>query len=479
MLAASCAFSVLTVTILLPVLGASLFLDRRDAGRRLAERLEHLRETNPVVIGLPRGGVPVAYEVATALDAPLEVAIVRKLGAPFQPEYAIGAIGEEDVVFLNPDVVGILSLSDQELELVMSRERSELERRQRLYRGDRAPLPVRGRTVILVDDGIATGASASAAARILRRRGAARVVLAVPVGPPGAGERFGEELDELICLEAPEDFFAVGPYYEHFGQTSDEEVVHLLRAAREQRAPAEPAATSATRAHPPPRIVGGIDLSQTREQTVEVAEADMRLPGDLRLPPSPAGLVIFAHGSGSSRLSPRNVQVAAALNGARLATLLFDLLTEDEASDRRNVFDIDLLSERLVTATRWAKREPALRGLPIGYFGASTGAAAALCAAADLGDGIRAVVSRGGRPDLAEHRLGEVTAPTLLIVGGEDHVVLELNEEAAASLHCPHRLEILPGATHLFEEPGALEQVADLASRWFSKQLIGFVEVHA
>ena len=467
------------MSILLPALGAPLFLDRRDAGQRLAERLEHLREENPVVIGLPRSGVPVAYEVASALEAPLDVAIVRKLGAPFQPEYALGAIGEEDVVFLNPDAVGILGVSDQELERVKSRERSELERRQRLYRGDHPPLSVRGRTVILVDDGIATGASASAAARVLRRRGAARVVLAVPVGPPGAGERFGEEVDEFFCLEAPADFFAVGPYYEDFGQTSDEQVEELLRTARERGTPTERKAATATRADPPPRILGGVDLSKTREQAVQISEGGLQLPGDLRLPPSATGLVIFAHGSGSSRLSPRNMQVAAALNGARLATLLFDLLTEDEASDRDNVFDIDLLSERLVAATRWAQREPALQGLPIGYFGASTGAAAALCAAADLGGDIRAVVSRGGRPDLAEHRLGQVTAPTLLIVGGEDRVVLELNEAAAASLRCPHRLEIVPGATHLFEEPGALERVADLASRWFSKQLIGFVEVHA
>jgi predicted phosphoribosyltransferase/alpha-beta hydrolase superfamily lysophospholipase len=467
------------VTVLLPDLGAPPFRDRRDAGRRLAERLEYLRDADPVVIGLPRGGIPVAYEIAAALGAPLDVAIVRKLGAPFQPEYAIGAIGEEDVAFLNPDAVGILGLGDGELEHLISRERDELERRRRLYRGNDPPLPVRGRTVILVDDGIATGASAAAAARILRRRGAARVVLAVPVGPPGAGARFGDEVDDFICLEAPEDFFAVGSCYEHFGQTSDEEVEQLLRAAREPHAPVEPAATSATRGDPPHRIVGGIDLSRTREQAVQISAGGMRLPGDLRMPPSPVGLVIFAHGSGSSRLSPRNVQVATTLNGAGLATLLFDLLTEDEAADRGNVFDIDLLGERLVAATRWAQRDPSLAGLPFGYFGASTGAAAALCAAADLGGDIRAVVSRGGRPDLAEHRLAEVTAPTLLIVGGEDRVVLELNEAAAASLRCPHRLEIVAGATHLFEEPGALERVADLASRWFSEQLIGRAEVHA
>ena len=181
--------------------------------------------------------------------------------------------------------------------------------------------------------------------------------------------------------------------------------------------------------------------------------------------------MIFAHGSGSSRLSPRNVQVASALNGARLATLLFDLLTEDEALERHNVFDIGLLGDRLVAATRWARDDAELAALPIGYFGASTGAAAALCAAAALGDDIRAVVSRGGRPDLAGHRLAEVTAPTLLIVGGDDWNVLELNDEAATALRCPHQLDVVPHATHLFEEPGALERVAQLATDWFVERL--------
>jgi putative phosphoribosyl transferase len=177
--------------------------------------------------------------------------------------------------------------------------------------------------------------------------------------------------------------------------------------------------------------------------------------------------VLFAHGSGSSRLSPRNRSVAAALNRAELATLLFDLLTEAEADDRRLVFDISLLAARLESAVAWVRQQPAVAQLPVGLFGASTGAAAALVAAADLGDQIRAVVSRGGRPDLAGGRLGDVAAPTLLIVGGDDEVVLNLNLEAQGQLPCRTSLEVVPGATHLFEEPGALEAVAKLASEWF------------
>jgi pimeloyl-ACP methyl ester carboxylesterase len=195
------------------------------------------------------------------------------------------------------------------------------------------------------------------------------------------------------------------------------------------------------------------------------------LAATLDLPGTPIGLVLFAHGSGSSRLSPRNRLVAGALNARGIGTLLFDLLTEVESHDRRNVFDIPLLAERLVLATRHMTAVPDLRNLPIGYFGASTGAAAALSAAADLGSGIVAVVSRGGRPDLAFDRLPQVSAPTLLIVGGEDREVLGLNRRALEALTCANRLEIVPGATHLFEEPGTLEQVIELAAAWFEDNL--------
>ena len=212
-----------------------------------------------------------------------------------------------------------------------------------------------------------------------------------------------------------------------------------------------------------------LDAIVAEERPVEIELAPgLRLAGDLRLPEPTAGLVIFAHGSGSSRLSPRNRQVAEALNEAGFATLLFDLLTTEEELDRANVFDIGLLAERLLAVTRWSEGEEELRRLPISYFGASTGAAAALRAAAHPGAEIAAVVSRGGRSDLAAGSLEEVASPTLLIVGGADRQVLELNEQAARLLRCEHEVAIVPGATHLFEEPGALERVAELAAAWFS-----------
>jgi putative phosphoribosyl transferase len=192
------------------------------------------------------------------------------------------------------------------------------------------------------------------------------------------------------------------------------------------------------------------------------------LPGDLLVPGDARALVVFAHGSGSSRRSPRNVWVAERLHAGRLGTLLFDLLTDAESADRAKVFDIALLAGRLREAAGWVEREAP--GLPLGLFGASTGAAAALLAATSI-SGVQAIVSRGGRPDLAADALERVTAPTLLIVGERDREVLELNREAQARMRCETRLEIVPGATHLFEEAGALELVAELAAEWFRLHL--------
>lgn len=203
----------------------------------------------------------------------------------------------------------------------------------------------------------------------------------------------------------------------------------------------------------------------------QIAVPPRGLAGILSLPVGAEGIVIFAHGSGSSRFSPRNQHVARALNGARLGTLLFDLLLPDEAEERSNVFDIPLLASRLQDAMDWAHEDSRLADFAVGLFGASTGAAAALVAAARRPAAVSAVVSRGGRPDLAGSALVEVTAPTLLIVGGRDELVIDLNERALALLNCQKRIEIVPRATHLFEEPGTLERVVELATAWFVRFL--------
>ena len=204
---------------------------------------------------------------------------------------------------------------------------------------------------------------------------------------------------------------------------------------------------------------------------IELKLKDVTVKGILTVPENPKGLVIFAHGSGSGRLSPRNNFVAGILNKAGLATLLMDLLTPEEETDRANVFDIDLLSRRLLGATDWVRENPEVIDLSVGYFGASTGAAAALQAAAALGEEIKAVVSRGGRPDLVMDYLPDVKASTLLILGGEDDAVIVFNEKAFKKLSSKKELKIIPGAGHLFEEPGALEEVARLASGWFTQYL--------
>lgn len=210
----------------------------------------------------------------------------------------------------------------------------------------------------------------------------------------------------------------------------------------------------------------GTHSAEAKSRNVAIGRE--RLAGDLALPHTATGLVIFAHGSGSGRFSPRNTHVARQLQAQGLATLLLDLLTEHEAGDRRNVFDIPLLAERMVETVRFARSDAELMSLRIGLFGASTGAAAALVAAAQLPQEVAALVSRGGRPDLAGTALKQVRAATLLIVGGADYGVIELNRDAFAMLTCEKRLEIVPGATHLFEEPGALDRVVALAAEWFN-----------
>ncbi len=483
------------------------FRDRADAGRRLAAVLTHFAGENPVVEGLPRGGVPVAFEVAAALGAPLDVLLVRKLGCPGQPELGLGAIGEGGVRVVNDALVARLGIPESTLDDIAAHEGETLSRRLQLLRGDRDRVPVAGRTVIVIDDGLATGYTARAAIEVMRRVGARKVVLAVPVAPADAVEEMRAVADDVVCLLTPAWFMAIGEFYDDFSQVPDDQVARLLARsgpataggqgsptvdpatgdpaagdpaagdpnAPDSRAGDPPAGDPGTGPSPagsddpgPQASAAASDELPGGEDDVDIPSGSVTLPGRLARPRGARGTVVFAHGSGSSRNSPRNRAVAATLNAAGAATLLLDLLTEAESADSAKTFDIGLLAGRLLAATQWVRGHHQLGALPIGYFGASTGAAAALVAAAEVGPAVAAVMSRGGRPDLAGDRLAEVAAPTLLIVGGDDRAVLELNRAAAARLRdC--RLEVVPGATHLFEEPGALNAVAALAASWFDR----------
>lgn len=299
-------------------------------------------------------------------------------------------------------------------------------------------------------------------------------MLAVPVAPRNWTERMGSEADELVCPHTPRDFYAIGQFYVDFAQTDDDEVVACLAEAGDRPADGRRAGSGpvdrAGGDREAYRAGGGeVGGEMGREAYIRIGGATLR--GRLTVPEGAAGVVVFAHGSGSSRHSPRNRFVATGLNRAGLGTLLFDLLTEEEEADRANVFDTGLLAGRLTDATGWLRGQPECEGLAVGYFGASTGAGAALWSAAEPDARIAAVVSRGGRPDLAGPRLPEVTAPTLLIVGGDDLQVIDLNRAARSRLHCENRLAVVPGATHLFEETGALERVTELAGDWFTDHM--------
>lgn len=417
----------------------AFFENRIDAGKRLAEKISEFKKESPLVLAIPRGGVPVAKEVAARLKAPMELFLVKKIGAPDHEEFAVGAVSEDGEPWLNVNLIARLGLDIEEIKDAGQVKFLELSRQMSRLRGAGSHTPVAGRNIILVDDGVATGATVIAAIHLLRHRQAKTITVAVPLAPPSTLKLLNEIADEVICLQSPDPFQAVGHFYRDFGQVSDQEVLEML-AEKNQ-------------------VSEGPNEIKFHDGSA-ILEADLNLADDMK------GLVIFAHGSGSSRHSPRNVFVAKELNKLGFGTLLVDLLTEDETKDRKNVFDIELLTRRLLKASEAAIHKLADSKVPLAYFGASTGAAAAIGAAAKTHRTVFAVVSRGGRPDLAGAYLGKLKVPTLLIVGGADHHVLQLNQEAAKKMMNAH-VVVVPNASHLFEESGALAEVVEFASDWF------------
>ncbi|MDA8157316.1 MAG: phosphoribosyltransferase family protein [Actinomycetota bacterium] len=439
-----------------------IFRDREESGKLLARKLGHYKDKGGVlVIGLPRGGVVVAYEAAKALNVPLEVLILRKLGVPWQPELAMGAVSETGEVVLNENIISAYGIQKDELGKEIERQKKEIARRKYLLRGGKGLPSLKGKTVILIDDGVATGATIKAAIEAVRAAQAGRLVVAVPVAPPETALELEAVSDEFICLEVPPMLLSIGSHYRNFEQVEDETVAKLLKKSRPGDSPANAGSQETAEGGP-----------------VRISAGRVELNGELTMPGKAGAVIIFAHGSGSSRLSPRNRYVARYLNQKGFATLLFDLLTpeEDAAYERR--FDIDLLTRRLSAATKWLMEQKAARDLSIGYFGASTGSAAALKAATGLKGLVKAIVSRGGRPDMATEQLSNVDCPVLLIVGGDDRTVLTLNRQALALIRSEKKLAVVPGATHLFEEPGVLEEVAKLAAGWFEAHILKKIAVH-
>lgn len=415
------------------------YTDRRAAGRTLGDRLGRMHLVDPVVLALPRGGVPVGAEVARALQAPLEVFVSSKIRTPDHPERGLGAAAEDGTCVLDDAAIRAIGLDDAALHDATAIARREVRERVERYRAGRPRPEVTGREVVLVDDGLATGGTARAALAALRARAPARLILAVPVGADASLHELEGWADDIVCPLRPGGFRAVGEWYEEFRPTQDDEVAAALAAA-------------------------------PREVEVPLGEGEALVAG-LTVPRTCGGLVVVAHGTGSGRRSPRNRAVAGVLQDAGFASLLPDLLLPGE-QDRGAAYDVGLLGRRVATAVTWAGRQEGLAGLPVALYGASSGAAAALHAAADLGKRrVQAVVCRGGRPDLAAARLHDVRSPVLLIVGECDAEVLELNRRARARLAGPSQLEVVPGASHLFEEPGALQAVARMTAVWLGRHL--------
>jgi putative phosphoribosyl transferase len=412
------------------------FHDRNDAGNQLAEVLRGRRLERPIVLGIPRGGVPVAARVAEALDAELGVVVARKLRAPGQPELAIGAVTADGVTWLNEELVAATGASPAHLERESAAQKAEAAQRQARFAGTRAR-HLKGRTVVIVDDGVATGATALAAARSVRAAGAARTVVAVPVGPPETVAELGREADEVICLREEPDFYAVGQFYADFHAVQDSDVDAILRAFR---------------------------AVETRE--ARVRRDGIELAVRLRLPRGRPPVVIFVHGLGSSKDSPRNVTIGEQLVDEDIATVLFDLSGHGDSTPNPRA-DIDDFVADLAAVEAWVCAQPGVDSSRLALAGSSLGAVVALQAALTRSTRAAAVVLRAPPADPA--MFAGLRIPALLLVGSHDGLLREA--EAAARVSGQVELKVVRGASHLFEEPGTLEEAASITVSWLSNRL--------
>jgi putative phosphoribosyl transferase len=455
-----------TAATLVRTFGASAMRrDRQEGGRLLAKELGRFRSERPIVLGVARGGVPVALEVAKALHAPLDVMTVQKVGADECPEYTIAAVAEGGPPHVRLESLQLVGVTEVDAAERAERAAAELLQRARAYRGD-APAPnLAGRTVLLIDDGVATGATACAAAKAARRRGAARVILAAPVIAAAAELELRHELDEVVALDWPRPFLAVGIWYECFDRVSEQNVVDCLRLAGAPL-PQREADRIFGRACQPAAALAAEALEIPCEgSSLGFIESDLVRPAGAK------GIVVFS--TGSIRESPRYRLISRALHQAGLATLRCDLLTPTERRDQATRLPVDpkVLPHRIAGVIRWISTHPTTRGMHRGLYGAGAGAEGALVSVAGDPELVEAVVVRAGQLDtVSTLTLASIRAPVLLVVGSRDENVLSVNR-AALSHFAIGDLAVVPGATDLFGEPGALEAVSRLAADWFKRWL--------
>lgn len=411
------------------------FTNRTSAAQLLADHLEDLRHLNPVVLGIPRGAVPMTKIIADRLDAEMDVVLVKKIGHPRHPEFALGSVTEDGDVILGSGALqyGMIEedLSEQAKTIAV-----RLQETRAHYRNHAPAVSLRDRNVVIVDDGIATGATMTAAVEFVRRARARQIIVATPVASSQAVERLEAEGVEVRVLKVPETFGAVGYYYENFAQVSDAEIGEFFRILPRE---------------------------------IEVSEDGVRLKATLGLPQKPRGLVLFAHGTGHGRQSPKNQYIAEAFNREGYATLLVDLMTPEEADDDLNRFEIGLLVHRLRACLNWARTQKELSTVPFALYGTHTGTAAALMLAAQSSHAIDAIVSRSGRPDLVTEILPQLSVPTLFLVGAEDRSVLRLHEQAFMQMHGERKLHPIREAGAFIDTDLQMEEIVRESLRWVER----------
>ena len=435
------------------------FHDRTDAGQQLVGQLERFRGSDAVVLAVPSGGVVVGTEVAKGLDLRMDVIVVREVRLVRDPSLVVAVVAEGAEQIIDDDAVDAVEASRSELWAALTSERSEIARRVELYRLRRFHVDLHGFIAIVVLDVLDEPLLAALACRVARLRGASRVVLAAPIGTADIYTDLQEHADEITLLESPEEVGDAEAHFQRFGPVADSIVLDHLDASVERDGEPDPPLTSVDHA------------SDLRIEPVVMLCDGAALRGIVMLPHSATGVVVFVHGSGSDAGSPRDELVATSLAEVGIASVRFDLLTEFERY-RKLEIDSRAMVDRLSGAIAWVRRQVDLRGLPLGLNGANSGIIGVLALAAEPGADIVAIVSRGGRPDELATSIHDVITPALFIVGGADESILEANRATALLIDAPSEISVIPGASHRFVEPGALEMVADITRDWFFSWMV-------